>query len=60
MRAPQRNLDGAHANDCQTVKALMDCGVQQANAVALVINRRSTEGYIAQIIARCAVARAKR
>jgi hypothetical protein len=56
MRALQRNLDAAHADDCQTVKALMDCGISQANAVALVISRPSAEDSIAQIITKCALA----
>src|SRR6516162_1231154 len=37
QRAPY--LDGAHAQDGQTVKALIDRGMQQRDAVAMVANR---------------------
>jgi hypothetical protein len=53
-----RDVDGDHARDCQTVKALINCGIQQGDAVAMVTNRQAMDGYIAQIIAKCAVNRA--
>ena len=51
-------FNGAQARDCETVKSLMVCGVQQRDAVDLVSNRPSTEVYIARIIAKCALASA--
>ena len=46
------NLDGAHARDCLTVKALVDYGMQRRDAVGMVMNRRTMEGYVAEFIAK--------
>ena len=54
-----KDLDGAHARDCQTVKALIDCGMQQRDAVAIVVDRHAKEGYMADLIAKCSAATAK-
>jgi hypothetical protein len=51
-------INGAQARDCETVKSLIGCGIQQRDAVDLVSNRPLTEVYIARIIAKCAVASA--
>ena len=49
-------FNGAQARDCETVKSLIGCGIQQRDALDLVSNRPLTEVYIARIIAKCAVA----
>jgi hypothetical protein len=51
-------FNGAQARDCETIKSLMGCGVQRRDAVALLANRPSTEVYIVQLIAKCAMASA--
>ena len=51
-------FNSLQTRDCETVKALIGCGVELRDAVTMVANRRSTEVYIVQIIAKCAVARA--
>jgi hypothetical protein len=53
-----RDLRGAYARNCVTIRSLIDCGMQQRDAVAMVVNRQAMEGYIANFIAKCAVARA--
>ena len=49
----------AYVRDCETIRSLISCGVQQADAVAIVVDRRAMEGYMDQFIASCATARAK-
>lgn len=56
---PAKNLSAEHARDCHTAKAVIDCGIQQRDAAVMVMNRQTMDGYIAQIIANCAVARAR-
>jgi hypothetical protein len=47
----------AYRRDCETVRSLISCGIQQRDAVAMVVNRRTMDGYIGQIIAKCVVER---
>jgi hypothetical protein len=50
-------FNGAQARDCEIMKSLMGCGVERRDAVALLADRPSTEVYIVQLIAKCAMAR---
>jgi len=58
--SPTDNRCEQYQHDCQTVKALIDCGLQQRDAVAMVANRSTMNGYIGQIIAKCAMDRARK
>jgi hypothetical protein len=44
----------AYARDCETIRSLISCGIKERDAVAIVLDRRAMEGYMAQFIARCA------
>jgi hypothetical protein len=49
----------AYARDCETIRSLINCGMQQRDAVAIVVDRRAMAGYMAQLIAQCATGNAK-
>jgi len=48
---------GAYARDCEIIRSLISCGMQQRDAVAIVVDRHAMDGYMAQLIAHCATAR---
>ena len=50
---------GAYARDCETIRSLISCGLQQRDAVAIVVDRHAIEGYMEQLVAQCTTARAK-
>ena len=50
---------GAYARDCETIRSLINCGMQQRDAVAIVVDRHAMQGYMAQLIAQCATANEK-
>jgi hypothetical protein len=47
----------AYARDCEIIRSLIGCGMQQRDAVAIVVDRHAMDGYMAQLIAHCATAR---
>jgi hypothetical protein len=47
---------GAYARDCEIIQSLISCGMQQRDAVAIVVDRHAMDGYMAQLIAHCATA----
>ena len=49
----------AYARDCETIRSLINCGMQQRDAVAIVVDRHAMQGYMAQLIAQCATANEK-
>ena len=50
---------GAYARDCETIRSLINCGMQHRDAVAIVVDRHAMEGYMEQLVAQCTTARAK-
>ena len=50
---------GAYARDCETIRSLISCGLQQRDAIAIVVDRHAMEGYMEQLVAQCTTARAK-
>jgi hypothetical protein len=50
---------GAYARDCETIRSLLSCGIKERDAVAIVLDRRAMDGYMAQLIAHCETARTK-
>jgi hypothetical protein len=47
------------SSSVEAIRSLISCGMQQRDAVAIVVDRHAMEGYMAQLTARCTTARVK-